>query len=88
MEQAVHDFVDRAVTAEGHDEIDVVGVGGPSSKVPGVPAVLRGHRLQLHLAGQRMDEHVTGPRTGGGSSWIDHKECAHDGQTTYHVVPV
>ena len=77
VQQAVDDLVDRAVAAEGHDQIDVVALRGLPAQVARVPAVLRGHRLQLHLTGQRVDQHVTRARTGGGCCRIDHEKCTH-----------
>ena len=59
-----------------------------SAQVTGVPPVLRHHGFELHLARQRVDQHVTDPRTGSGGSWIDHEKCAHVRQGTYRAVPL
>ena len=83
VQQTVDDLVDRAVAAEGHDQVDVAALRGLPGQVPGVPAVLGGDDLQLQLAGERVDQDVTGAGTGGGCCRIDHEKCAHAQQRTY-----
>ena len=82
VQQAVDDLVDRAVAAEGHDQLYVFALGGLPAEIPGVPAVLRRGHLELHLAGQGVDQDVTRAGTGGGCCRIDHEKCAHAGQIT------
>ncbi|GAA4954000.1 hypothetical protein GCM10023238_20690 [Streptomyces heliomycini] len=83
VQQTVDDLVDRAVPAEGHHQVDVVALRGLPAQVARVPAVLGGDRLQLHLAGERVDQHVARARTGGGCRRVDHEKCTHDVQGTY-----
>ncbi len=82
VQEPVDHLVDRAVAAEGDDEVEPL-VRGLASQVPGVPAVLGGHRLQLHLAGQGMGQDVARARTGGRRCWVGHEKCTHERQTTH-----
>ncbi|GGX91144.1 hypothetical protein GCM10010324_41220 [Streptomyces hiroshimensis] len=45
--------------------------------------VLRGGDLQLEIAGERMDQDITGTGTGGGGRGVDHEERTHARQPTY-----
>ncbi|CAM5469693.1 hypothetical protein SGRIM128S_00966 [Streptomyces griseomycini] len=87
VQETVDDLVDRAVAAEGHDQVDVVALRRLPAQVARVPAVLGGDRLQLHLTGERVDQYVARARTRGGCRRIDHKKCTHDVQGTYWAVP-
>ncbi|CAK7281072.1 hypothetical protein SGPA1_11865 [Streptomyces misionensis JCM 4497] len=86
VQQPVDHLVDGAVAAERHDHVDVVALRGLPAQVPGVPPVLGGHRLQLHLAGERVDQHITPACACGGSRRIDHEKSTHARQGTYWVV--
>src|SRR5581483_2078799 len=87
VQETVDDLVDRAVAAEGHHEVDVLAVRRLPAEVARVAAVLGGDRLQLHLARQRVDQHVTSACACGGCPRVDHEKCTHAGQRTYWGVP-
>ncbi len=83
MQQTVDDLVHRAVAAEGHHQVDVVALRRLPAEVARVAAVLGGDRFQLHLARERVDQHVARARARGGCRRIDHEKCTHAVQGTY-----
>lgn len=83
MQQSVDDLVHGAVAAEGDHQVDVVAVRRLPAQVTRVAAVLGGDRLQLHLAGERVDQDIARTCACGGCCRIDHEKCTHDWQRTY-----
>ena len=82
LQQPVHHLVDGSVAADGHDEVDALG-GRLCAELSRVTAVAGLDDVQLELAGQGTDQHVTHLRGGTGRRRIDHHERAHGPQANH-----